>query len=481
MKNKSIKFFSFFLVIISTLLFLFSFIFGVIDLKIFSITIFIVSNVLFTLEDVKRHVVFLIFNLSFSLFLFSRFLLNYFFGYESTEYGLYGTNFHNIDTINFMLNILFISIFFFTLSYLFFGKIKTKNEPSLKSKNLIFLKRSSIILFLVTLVFKIIYIKDQSNFVLGSSYYDYFLNYQSNIPTIFVKLAELNLISYISFLSCKPDVKNREFKVITILFTLISIYSMTVGRRIEFMLNVLLIISFLVMNKEKKQNKLSFKNKMFLLFGSPLVLVLLNFVSNKRDAISYKSAGLFDSIGRFLFSQGVSVNLLGYTYEFQNSLPKDKFYSFGPLIEFLQNNIIYKTLFGNAGYSGQTVERAMEGHLFAHTISYFIMPTAYLYGRGYGSSYIAELYYDFGFIGLIIFNVLIGLLLQKLPILANNRNWLMSLFALLCIRNIYLLPRAEFISFLTNSVTLINILGVVLIFVLSKILEELNKNKNRVS
>jgi len=251
---------------------------------------------------------------------------------------------------------------------------------------------------------------------------------------------------------------------------------MSVGRRIEFMLNLLMIITYLVLTHDTSKNiKISVKNKIYLLVGTPIVLTLLNYVSYKRDGLTKHSQGLFGSIQNFIFSQGVSSNILGYTYEYRHILPKNKIYSFGPLTEFLQNNYIYKFIFGGSTYIGQTEERALNGHLFAHTISFYIMPKAYLLGRGYGSSYIAELYYDFGYFGLFFFNIIIGILLYVLPKLFNSNSWLIGCFCLLFMRNILLIPRAEFISFISSSVTLVNLVGLFLIYVFSRFLEVIVK------
>ncbi|MGX7025491.1 O-antigen polysaccharide polymerase Wzy family protein [Vagococcus hydrophili] len=467
---------SYILLIVSAIIFCIAFFNKSIEVKAVGIFVILISNMILSFENIKKNVLFLLFNISFFLFLFSRFSLNIFLNYESTEYGMYGTNFTNMETINFMLDSLYISLFFLVMGYLFFSRINFTEKKENKDNSLYYFKISSMLFFVITFLFKFIYIKDQSSFVSSTSYYDFFLSYQSNLPRWIVKLAEMNLISYVAFISSKPN--KKEFRIITGLFLLVSLYSMTVGRRIEFMLNILLIVIYLTLkNDSDSSKKLSFKNKLTIILGSPFLLILLNSISSKRDSIHQQTLGLFGNVKSFLFSQGVTVNLIGYTYEFKDTLPKGKLYSFGPLIEFVQSNVIYKKIFGSTAFSGQTVERAMEGNLFAHTISYYIMPTAYLLGRGYGSSYIAEVYYDFGFIGLITANIFIGMLLSLLPRLLNKNNWILNIFSFMFMRNILLIPRAEFISFVSNSITFINILGILMIYFLGITIKRIKKEK----
>src|SRR5690606_3586624 len=119
---------------------------------------------------------------------------------------------------------------------------------------------------------------------------------------------------------------------------------------------------------------------------------------------------IIDSIFEFFYAQGVSANVIGYTMVLDESIPDGKLYSIGPILQFISNYYGY-FIQGIPMPSGQTVELALNGYLFSHTISYLIMPTLYLAGIGYGSSYIAELYADFGYFGIIFGSLFYGLLI----------------------------------------------------------------------
>ena len=94
---------------------------------------------------------------------------------------------------------------------------------------------------------------------------------------------------------------------------------------------------------------------------------------------------------------------------------------------------------------------ALHGTNLADYVSYKAMPYTYLRGGGWGSCYIAELYADFGYIGVLLGSILYGVLLDGIlkGIRLNKSIWSTAL-GLLIVSSLFKAPRASFDDFLAN-------------------------------
>src|SRR5690606_32891691 len=126
------------------------------------------------------------------------------------------------------------------------------------------------------------------------------------------------------------------------------------------------------------------------LITAPVLMIFLYLVNILRygDTTS-TDVTLFGGLIEFIYSQGTSINVIKQGVLYENEFPPDKYYAFGTLIRFIQSNFI-SSLLGVQGFSGNNVEHALYGSSFQHALSFIHMKSAYLAGRGMGSSYIAE-------------------------------------------------------------------------------------------
>ena len=72
----------------------------------------------------------------------------------------------------------------------------------------------------------------------------------------------------------------------------------------------------------------------------------------------------------------------------------------------------------------------------------------YLAGNGRGSSYIIENYVDWGYPGVILFSIFLGVVCGVIPIFFR-KNWLLATIGLNMIISIFFTPRAESTAFIT--------------------------------
>lgn len=239
------------------------------------------------------------------------------------------------------------------------------------------------------------------------------------------------------------------------------------GRRVDFVLSLLLVVFYAFLraslpasSNEQARNWPTVRK----LFVASLLLIplipILNIINNVRFAQSASSGEDTSPLLEFFYSQGVSANILAYLNDGRLALPADKFYSFGPLIEFVQTRLMPG--FDSSLYESQSAERAMNGHQLADAFSYLIMPTLYEQGAGYGSSAIAELYIDFSWFGVIAGAAILGYLMsyggQVLSLPAP-----IAAVVLVIAREMLFVPRAPFLQWLVGALNVYNILALLLI------------------
>ena len=115
------------------------------------------------------------------------------------------------------------------------------------------------------------------------------------------------------------------------------------------------------------------------------------------------------------------------------------------MIDYVKFNPISEKLFAVTEPVAYTEEYAMTMHSYAHTISYFIFPDQYLLGHGKGSSYIAEVYLDFGYLGIIICNFIYGIFLAGIYKLRQAKPLIIAI-AFIALRILFYVPRGPMIS-----------------------------------
>ena len=116
---------------------------------------------------------------------------------------------------------------------------------------------------------------------------------------------------------------------------------MGIGQRGSFVLNFLFVITYLFLrNKIRPGNKpwIGRKGIISLLISMPLLVSFLYiFAYIRTDSNVIDSKNLILS---FIYQQGVSVEVIGYTYEYEDYFPKGKVYSIGDIINYFNHNKI---------------------------------------------------------------------------------------------------------------------------------------------
>lgn len=216
------------------------------------------------------------------------------------------------------------------------------------------------------------------------------------------------------------------------------------------------------------------KEILFISLGAIGIIIVANIIGTSRFGIeSYKSTNgyLLD----FIYQQGVSISVIKRYIEYGTNLPKGKLYFIGSTLSALARSPIGR-LFNIPLYGGNTVENAMNGLSFAHALSYLVMGKQYLNGSGMGSSYIAEIMYSFGYIGIFIANIFYGVILRKFFKLKKDKVWANTI-VIIMMNSLFFAPRGSFDAFFADLLSVNVWETLIFIYLVSNILYK-NKRRN---
>ncbi|ALS01634.1 hypothetical protein ATZ33_09705 [Enterococcus silesiacus] len=434
--------------------------------------ILIVSFFITSFTKYPDNIPFSLFLITFFTFLLGRIVVTGILGYKKDMVGLFGTAFYDTQIIIEVLLLLFISLLF-----LFLGSfIKIQLNHNLIQSNYEEIKLVSKYIFLLSFVLRVFVLIEMIQGTNSQGYYEAFSSFRSSLPGGIVFLSEMYDISFFIFLGCMPY--KKEALPFIYLYLVEGVLCLWSGRRSDFLLNVIILVLYVFYREYFSNKREKWISKKQILLGIcilPIFFIILNIVGNLRRGDSLATNRVSESVLDFFFSQGISVNVLGYTINFRDSLP-NKNYSFGPIIEFFKTRIFMSLTKTENFYVGQNVSRALEGNLFSHTISYYIMPDLYLRGIGYGSSYIAELFKDFSYIGLILGNLFYGFFLRNFYRFITRLNPYFKGIFFLMARQLMFAPRSSFTNFLVASLSLPKIFSVIVIFLMAYTLKKIGNN-----
>ncbi|PHP52334.1 O-antigen polysaccharide polymerase Wzy [Actinomyces ruminis] len=201
----------------------------------------------------------------------------------------------------------------------------------------------------------------------------------------------------------------------------------------------------------------------------PLVAIALTAVESARGvgAVASDTAGR-NPILQLLYGQGVSSTVVRNAYTYADFIPKDWYTG-----EFLHSGLPARLL-GSQVYHGNTVEHALHGGSFTHAFAYTLLGPQYLSGRGTGSSFIAELFYDYGYVGVLVGGAVYGAVCVWACTLVKGQP-LRNGLRLVIVPTLLWAPRGSATGFLSTWLTpsvLVALLGVTVLSLAAALLRE---------
>ena len=265
-------------------------------------------------------------------------------------------------------------------------------------------------------------------------------------------------IGFLIFLISIPS--KRKFLTVSSLYLMVKLLDSFKGARAIFLTQLLYIIWYYT-----KVYKIRIKVATMARLGGFVIIFSQILVSVRSRKVF--SMDLINSVYNFLFSQGVSYLVLGYTIDFKERIVGAGNYPY-----------IFQGIFG---FKPQSLETLNTTNSLADRTTYLLNPSAYLKGEGIGSNYIAEMY-DLGYLWIIIISVLLGIVIVKYEKYVVKNRFLL-LVSYYFVPNLFYIPRGSFFG--EALIKNMFLLGGVYIFITSfdymyrKIEEKFNNDRKK--
>lgn len=438
-------------------------------------SIFIGVNVLFALTltlwtalfiysfvNIKENVVLFCFLISFFVFLLGRETVFAYFHVEP-----YYDYTRQVDNKTYI--ILFISIFMIAIGSI----LADKSNLNLSFKDVIVYPKSfpEIVkfVFYMTCTAAIFVTIQKIKVVLTVGYlasYKEGMEFESGIWSYFSSFCEIALCL---FLACAPP--KKECKKVILFYEIYLFLTLFTGLRNILIIGNLFVFSYVVIRHVREGNWIKKKHIFLLCVLLPFIVAFLYIYDFLRSGRNFNYTAFSKLIIGFLDQQGGSVNNIKRVMFYSDNLEDLQYTSLSGLKQNIFRNSVMRIFFDIKIYNGNSIEHALYGDSISHRLSYLVYKENYLNGRGTGSSYIAELYHDFGIFGVCIGNMLYGFLLKKISNIKLNGKISAGILLYFFFSLVYA-PRSNFDYFLSTILSFSTAFGIVFIFVISNLYDK---------
>lgn len=367
---------------------------------------------------------------SYMIFLYTLFLFNFTRVFldivNFREFG-WATKFANYyffyDVRNEILTVLLLVLLFTHFGFV----IGISNEDVIELKSGIILKSKEIyanvgiFLFLISLPALSYKMFIQLRVILKAGYEAYYTGILKGVDYPFFTKGSgtVMTIGFLIFLISIP--KKRSFLAVSSLYLMVKLLDSFKGARAIFLTQLLFIMWYYA---KVYGIRIKFKTMVKLVGFTVIFSQILVSVRSRKIF----SLDLVNSVYDFLFSQGVSYLVLGYTVDYKSKIVGHGMYPY-----------IFQGIFG---FRPQSMETLAATNSLADRLTYLLNSAAYLKGEGIGSNYIAEMY-DLGYFWLIALSLLLGILIIKYEkYVVKNRFLLLTSYYF--IPNLFYIPRGSF-------------------------------------
>ena len=419
------------------------------EMMLISVFLLWINNMVFAVENWKERFIFFWFHAMIFMFLLSRPVISVFKGYEWKLY--------TDEAMQFSFLSLWITMIFMLLGAIMceeYRKTKMKRgayvlikETDVKRNARESFQESlqivSLIIYIISFCAYMYLQMEKFFFMQGKIYYEFYTNFESQAPYLIHLIASFRTYSLTVFLSTAP--KKRISFIVLGTFLLSDFPVLLYGKRSLILLEALFILVYYILRDgmDKKEKWIGKFEKICIFIGGPFVILVMGAMNYLRDGISV-AVNVGDLFLDFLYKQGVSFKSLNLGYESIPFLPDRPFrnYTFGGIIDYFTHGNIAQQFFNAKPLGeGNNLAWALESNSFAHNMSYIAMDN-YLEGHGLGSSYLLELYTDYGYIGVLLFSLLLGALMIWFVHVMRKMNF-GSMIVLMIIMNFFFMPRGE--------------------------------------
>lgn len=428
------------------------------NIGVFAILLHFIYNIWYFLGNIKERVLFFIVNLSIFIFLISRPLISMFRGNEwwyFKETSIWRALFC-ILLVLFLLNISFC----YAEAMVKCGRGYIKSA-STKKKRFSFDKkmmgRICLVLFLIGMLAFLYQELPKCIYVLSHSYVDLYGEYVDATPVYIRIFATMMPYFLFGYLACYPE-KRKAFLPL-VLYVISGLPGLFSGVRNDIMVKLVFVFMYYCLRDMIKVGAdiwLGKIERILIIVAIPTIIIGLSVLNFAREGTTIKKND-GNVMTNFFYLQGTSFDTVCQGFEFEDELTSSEYvvsYTFGNFIDYVKYGTASQILFGAEDLgSGNSYKMATESNKLAHHLSYAVLERSYLHGHGRGSSFIIETYLDFGYVGLIIYTLLLGAGLRLAPRLLR-RGWLVKVMTLLTLSGVFMITRGEALGMLNYIITL---------------------------
>ena len=369
-------------------------------------------------KNINKHIFLILYLMSFFTFLVGRQVVHDYFGYAS----FLG---HTTDEYNALNLKLFINLFGIVVGYavsqFFHVYIKRSNgSKKIRPKD----ERIKVLSLYSNYFLVVPYAIDliEGILVVRQNGYVAYYTYTSHLPWIVTELSTLYLFSFLTFLATFPTKKEARLPVR--IFIILTVLNLFTGRRLYFVTQFLILFGYAFLRNKEEEKWLLRKHIIIIVCSLPAFVIFLysyRFIRYKQEIAA---SSLVESFLHFFQQQGYSATLITQAQRYKIYLG-DNNYSFHSILRFLNLNPISRYLLklpSTAKYIGDAETLAIRGGSLANTLSYYILGRAmFLKGYGTGGCYIASLFQDYGYIGLLLGGFAYGITLKAVSNIQRGR------------------------------------------------------------
>lgn len=397
----------------------------------------------YAVSDLKQRSLFMAFLIAFFVFLIGGHFVYEYFGMEIKYY--LGDEYYRHSNISLFISLLSIFVAYFVTSFLlnacknkFTCTILSVSKPHERDTGILDKKiktrNVSKALFYVTYFFWMIVLIEKVVFVQTSSYLDYYINFETRIP--FAVNAIAAMCPYFLYLFLATFPRKSECRFPLILYALYAGVSLFTGRRGNLVYMIFFIFVYIILRhyvSRDNEKWITKKAVILLVTAIPIGLAFLYSYNYIRSGQEIAGDSFMEMFLGFFQQQGFSSSLIRLGKYHQSALNDNAYYSFFGIVKWARTNTVLKLIFNpqyDFSYLHNDVAFATKGNSFSNALSYIVLKN-YLKGAGLGSCYIAELYHDFGYIGVVLGNFVYGIMMCMIGRIwsQTNRNvWLTALF-----------------------------------------------------
>ncbi len=409
------------------------------------------SNLIEGILNWKKYIVNIFFHITLFTFLLSRPVISMVKGYEWWYLGK-EASFFALSAI--LISLLSIRVGSGFINQYVLAKEKAKPMPTCAPEFLNSLQLVSLVAYIVCMVAYLVGEAEKLILMQGKEYVEFYTSYKSQLPGPVSALIAFMPYTLCIYLATLPS-KRKSFFALAV-YVLSAIPSLIVGVRNPIVLNIIFaVVYYLLRDILENSNKWFGKFERFAtVLVLPVAIIFLSAYNYLREGMSVEM-GVWDRILDFFYKQGVSFDVLCRGYNAIPDLPDvvAKNYTFGSIIDYFKFGSISQLFFGaEPMVRGNNEIYAIYGSSFAHSLSYVVHPN-YLNGSGWGSSYLLETYADWGYLGIIIFSIILGILMV-LMVTEFKRSTLWRIIILMCLTSLFFIPRAEATAWLSFIFTM---------------------------